>query len=129
MEAIHIGQLIEKRIKELHISKTQLASRIGTSRQNIWMIATRKSIQVDLLVQLCYALNYDFFQHYALKNNDMIKQEMQLLIDKKEEEKKPLQDEIAKLKEQLNDKQKQIEDAVKIIEEKNFLIEVLRGKK
>lgn len=129
MDSIHIGQLIAKRIRELKISKTQLASRLGTSRQNIWMIAARKSIQVDLLAKLSVAINYDFFQHYALKSNDAIKIDMQTLIDKKEEEKKPLLDEIAALKQQLIDKQKQVEDLVKIIDDKNFVIEVLRGKK
>ncbi|MBI4929413.1 MAG: helix-turn-helix transcriptional regulator [Bacteroidetes bacterium] len=112
---IHIGQLIEKKRKELSIKKVELARRVGTSRENVTMITYRKSIQVDMLRKFCVALNYDFFQHYALQKNENIKQQMQKVIDQKQN--------------QIDELQKQAEEMKKTMQEQSFVIDVLRGKK
>jgi len=112
----HIGALIEKRRKELKITKVELAKRVGISRQYLAVLIYRKNLhQLDIIRKICLALNCDFFQHYSLQTNDAIKKEMQQVIDQKQK--------------QIDELQKQAEEMKKIIEEKNFAIEVLRGKR
>lgn len=62
---IHIGALIKQRAKELRIGPTELGAKINTSKQNVYGIYKRKSIDTRLLVKLCNALNYDFFRVYS----------------------------------------------------------------
>lgn len=64
-ENIHIGTLIKERMKELHISPTELAKRLGYSLPGTTSIFERKTMQTDVLLMVCKALDYDFFKHYA----------------------------------------------------------------
>ena len=80
----HIGQFIEKRRKELKITKVELARRVGISRQYLAMLIYRKHLhQLDVILKICLALDCDFFQHYTLQTNEDIKKQMQLVIDQK----------------------------------------------
>lgn len=58
---IHIGERIKARAKEARIGTTELAKVINTSKQNIYGIFKRESIDITLLQKFCKALNYDFF--------------------------------------------------------------------
>lgn len=59
---IHIGELIRIRSKELRIGPTELGAKIETSKQNVYGIFKRKSIDTELLTKICRALDYDFFK-------------------------------------------------------------------
>jgi hypothetical protein len=61
---IHIGEKIKERSKELRMGPTELAKLISTSKQNIYGIFKRESIDCSLLQKFCKALNYDFFNFY-----------------------------------------------------------------
>jgi len=61
---IHIGEKIKQRAKELRVGPTELARKISTSKQNIYGIFKRESIDTGLLDKLSRALNYDFFTMY-----------------------------------------------------------------
>ena len=115
MDEINIGQLIEQRRRELKIPKTVLGPKVGMTRQAVGMIMYSASIRTHLLQKFCIALNYDFFQHYVLQKNEDIKKLMQEVIDQKQKEIDALKAEAEQMK--------------KILEEKNFAIDVLRGKK
>ena len=65
---MHIGEKIKKRAKELRIGPTELAKMINTSKQNIYGIFKRESIDTALLQKLSKALNYDFFVFFINKN-------------------------------------------------------------
>lgn len=58
---IHIGEKIKVRAKELRIGPTELGKAISTSKQNIYGIYKRESIDTALLYKICKALKYDFF--------------------------------------------------------------------
>lgn len=58
---IHIGEKIKSQAKELRIGTTELAKSINTSKQNIYGIFKRESIDTALLQKFCKVLNYDFF--------------------------------------------------------------------
>lgn len=61
---VNIGLLIEQKINELGINKSELARRIGMANQNINRIFEKKSIDTDKLVAISNALGYNFFQEY-----------------------------------------------------------------
>lgn len=66
---MHIGEKIEARAKELGVGATALARKIGTSKQNVYGIYQRTSIDTDLLVKLGKALEFDFFVYYSSSGN------------------------------------------------------------
>lgn len=61
---IHIGERIKQRARELRIGPTELGRMINTSKQNIYGIFKRESIDTALLEKLGKALRYDFFTLY-----------------------------------------------------------------
>ena len=71
---IHVGEKIKARAKELRIGSTELAKSINTSKQNIYGIFKRESIDTDLLQKFCKVLKYDFFTLFSNQklppNND-----------------------------------------------------------
>ena len=61
---IHIGEKLKAQAKALRIGTTELAKSINTSKQNIYGIFKRESIDTALLQKFCKALNYDFFTFF-----------------------------------------------------------------
>ena len=61
---VHIGEKIKARAKELRIGPTELAKTINTSKQNIYGIFKRESIDTALLEKISKALDFDFFTLY-----------------------------------------------------------------
>lgn len=57
----HIGELIRERAKTLRIGPTELGAKIETSKQNVYGIFKRRSIDTELLAKICKALEHDFF--------------------------------------------------------------------
>ena len=68
----HIGAMVKQRAKELRIGPTELGAKINTSKQNVYGIYKRKSLDSRLLWKLCVALQFDFFRTYSqsLELND-----------------------------------------------------------
>lgn len=81
MEEIHIGQQIKSVLDTKGISVTEFARRINKSRENIYSIFTRKSIDTNLLLNISEVLDYDFFKPFS---KSYIQVENQLLIAKEE---------------------------------------------
>ncbi|MES2591750.1 MAG: hypothetical protein V4608_07690 [Bacteroidota bacterium] len=61
---IHIGEKIKVQAKTLRIGTTELAKSINTSKQNIYGIFKRESIDTALLQKFSKVLNYDFFTFF-----------------------------------------------------------------
>ena len=87
---LHIGSLIKEKAKSLRVGPTALAKLINTSKQNVYGIYKRKSIDSELLHSICIALRYDFFRHYTgLKDNpkgDIPYENSALLVNRKLQE-------------------------------------------
>ena len=64
--AINIGEKVKLRAKQLRIGPTELGKLIDTSKQNVYGIYKRKSIDAEILRKLSAALNYDFFEYYRI---------------------------------------------------------------
>lgn len=82
---IHVGEKIKARATELRIGSTELAKSINTSKQNIYGIYKRESIDTDLLQKFCKVLNYDFFTLFVnpkLPPNNDKKSKLQISGDR-----------------------------------------------
>jgi transcriptional regulator with XRE-family HTH domain len=87
MEEMHIGEKIKKVLESKGITVTEFAKRINKSRENIYSIFTRKTIDTGLLQSISRVLEYDFFvhlstTHYKLSQEiELLKEEIRLLKD------------------------------------------------
>lgn len=77
---IHIGEMIDARLKEIGMSKAELGRRIHTSRQNINTITGKASIDVHTLVNVSNALVINYLEMFARK----VRNSSQLNIQKEE---------------------------------------------
>jgi len=56
---INIGNSIEKRMNELGLNKSEFARKIGISNQYVNRLLSKKSIDIDKLIEISRALNFD----------------------------------------------------------------------
>ena len=68
MEEIHIGQQIKTVFETKGISVTEFARRINKSRENIYSIFSRKTIDTGLLLNISKVLELDFFALFSKKS-------------------------------------------------------------
>ena len=73
MGNIFIGKIIAKKVKESHLSVAEFAKRINRSRTTVYDIFSRKSIDIELLMIISEALNYDFLTEIYLPARHNIK--------------------------------------------------------
>jgi predicted DNA-binding protein YlxM (UPF0122 family) len=59
---IHIGKLIQSFVKQNDISSSELARKIGKTRQNIYDLYKRDDVEVKLLLTLSDALDHNFIE-------------------------------------------------------------------
>lgn len=62
---IHIGKKIKEELYKQNISVSVFAKKINRSRNVVYDIFGRKSIDTDLLNRISKVLNYDFFSIYS----------------------------------------------------------------
>jgi DNA-binding Xre family transcriptional regulator len=65
---MHIGELIKSVVEQNNIRTVDLAKSLGKSRQNIYDLYKRSDVEVKLLLAICKATNYDFFQHFRMND-------------------------------------------------------------
>lgn len=63
-ETINIGLLIEQRMNELGLNKSEFARRLHISSQYINRLLSKEDIDTERLKQIGEALDYDFFSHF-----------------------------------------------------------------
>jgi hypothetical protein len=61
---MHIGERIRTRSVEIGVSATELGRILKMTKQNVYGIYKRKSIDTHLLQKIGEALEYDFFAFY-----------------------------------------------------------------
>ncbi len=79
--SIHIGSKIKEVTGKKGVNIADFSRRINTSRENVYGIFKRKTIDTGLLERISKVLEYDFFQYYtSLKaENDKLKEDNALL--------------------------------------------------
>ena len=68
---IHIGHLIREQLKADNRSVSWLAREIHCTRNNLYKIFNKPSLDSDLILRISNAMNFNFFQYYTaefLKN-------------------------------------------------------------
>ena len=65
MSNIHIGHLIEAQLKADQRSASWLAREIGCSRNHVYKIFNKPSLDGDLILRISNAMNFNFFQYYT----------------------------------------------------------------
>jgi hypothetical protein len=84
---IHIGKIIEEKVKQSSLSITKFAKLINRSRSDIYYIYECESIDISLLLLISDALDFDFIEKYYCKSKKTeIKYEYILLTFLREEE-------------------------------------------
>jgi transcriptional regulator with XRE-family HTH domain len=71
MEEIHIGQQVKLVLETKGISVTEFARRINKSRENVYSIFTRKSIDTSLLSKISEVLEFDFYKPLSNSYKEM----------------------------------------------------------
>ncbi len=100
--SVHAGKMVKEVFLASGMSVSELGRRVLTTRQNIYRIFERESIDSALLQRLGKALNYDFFPHFSeipgnlLAATDNFKDKDKTVLYK---EVKTLQRELADVKE------------------------------
>jgi hypothetical protein len=61
---VHIGKKIKQQLSIKKMSVPDFATKINTTRNNVYNIFLRQSIDTELLYKICVILNHDFFQYY-----------------------------------------------------------------
>lgn len=80
MKDVHIGKHIHTVFISKGLTVTEFAKRINKSRENIYHVFNRKSIDTDLLLKISEILEYDFFTLYISDSND--KKEINSIIER-----------------------------------------------
>lgn len=62
---IHIGQLIWAQLKADERSVSWLAREIGCSRNHLYKVFRKASLEGELLLSISLAMNFNFFQYYT----------------------------------------------------------------
>lgn len=61
---LHIGELIKEKMKEQHKSVVWLAKQLSCSRNNVYKILNKYSLDTELLVKISILLDFDFLSIY-----------------------------------------------------------------
>lgn len=62
---VHVGEAIEKRRKELKMSKTEFGRRLGVQQQHVNRILDRETMETAKLYKVCQILDYNFFSLFC----------------------------------------------------------------
>ena len=80
IENIHIGKLIELKLKESNLSQAQLAERLKMNQPVVSKLIKKESVDTGRLVELCHVFDYNFFQDYYYRPNRLIDEEKKKYI-------------------------------------------------
>ena len=62
-----IGRLIQEVFEETEMKVAVLARRIGMSRQSVYNIFEKETLETELLMKISQVLGYDFFRHFRFE--------------------------------------------------------------
>ena len=63
---IHIGHLVQAQLKADQRSASWLAREIGCTRNHVYKIFNKSSLDSDLIFRISKAMNFNFFQYYTM---------------------------------------------------------------
>ena len=72
-EGIHIGRLIQAQLKADKRSVSWLANEIGCTRNHLYKVFRKPSLDSDLIFSISKAMQFNFFQYFTAKLHDSMK--------------------------------------------------------
>jgi len=81
---IHIGELIDARIKECGMSYAEFARRLCVERTTVYNIVRSKSIDTERLIRISNILRYDFLRNVYLSSGGQTQSALNIEINGKE---------------------------------------------
>jgi len=72
-EGIHIGRLIQAQLKADKRSVSWLANEIGCTRNHLYKVFKKPSLDSDLIFSISKAMQFNFFQYFTAKLHDNMK--------------------------------------------------------
>ena len=69
---IHIGQLIQDQLKKDQRSVGWLSRQIPCTRNHVYKIFKRSSLDAELLLHISIVMQFNFFQYYAADVGDAV---------------------------------------------------------
>lgn len=63
--SLHIGHLIQEQLRKDQRSVGWLAREIHCTRNNLYKIFNKSSLDSDLILRISNAMNFNFFQYYT----------------------------------------------------------------
>ena len=73
---IHIGHLIQAQLKADKRSVGWLAKQIPCTRNHVYKIFNRPSLDADLILKISIAMNFNFFRYYSAEFFEAMKARM-----------------------------------------------------
>ena len=73
---IHIGHLIQEQLRKDQRSVGWLSREIGCTRNHVYKIFNRPSLDADLILKISIAMSFNFFQYYSAEVNAAMKARM-----------------------------------------------------
>ena len=73
---IHIGHLVQAQLKADQRSVGWLSCEIGCTRNHVYKIFNRPSLDADLILKISIILSFNFFQYYSTEVNAAMKTRM-----------------------------------------------------
>jgi len=116
MMHIHIGEKIKAKAKELRIGPTELAKMLDTSKQNVYGIYKRESIDTELLQKISKALNLDFFCYYFDPKIPIAEEDLPKYYPRNKKGQDPAAEELVGLKKELAELREKFEYLKKLYE-------------
>lgn len=71
--SVNIGNKIKSIVSKKGISVSEFGRRINKSRENVYSIYKRKTIDTGLLITISTVLEHDFFQYYTSLSTEVEK--------------------------------------------------------
>ena len=62
---LHIGHLVQEQLRKDKRSVGWLSREIGCTRNHVYKIFNKPSLDGDLLLRISIAMNFNFFQYYT----------------------------------------------------------------
>ena len=79
---LHIGEKIKEIFEKSGMTVSEFGRRLNSSRENVYGIFKRKSIDTDLLVKISHVLDFNFFSFYMnIVNGDPEKEELKKQLE------------------------------------------------
>ncbi len=115
--AVHVGNAIEKRMREIRLTQAELAVKLGMKQPQLSKIISKSSMDTEKLSAFCLALDFNFFKLFCpeeeksevnlssvdmVPNNEVVLSLIRMLEKEREDHRKIVAEKDAFIKDLIN---------------------------